>query len=71
MMKTSYDPRADAFYARFAPEGAEIAETREVAPGVFLDLDAQGNAVGIEVLSIRLRAEGTYGAPTRSAAAAE
>ena len=71
MTKTSYDPRADAFYARFAPEGAEIAETREVAPGLFLDLDAQGNAVGIEVLSIRPRAAGTNGVPIRSVAAAD
>jgi len=36
MMTTSYDPEADAFYARFAPDGAGIVETREVAPGVML-----------------------------------
>ena len=49
-MKTRYDPEADAFYAHFAPDGAEIAETREVAPGVMLDLDTRGELVGVEVL---------------------
>ena len=33
-----------------------IAETREVAPGVTIDLDAAGNCVGMEVLGVRLRA---------------
>ncbi|HET9018297.1 MAG TPA: DUF2283 domain-containing protein [Acetobacteraceae bacterium] len=59
-MKTSYDPEADAFYARFAPERTAVAETQEVAPGVMLDLDADGNLVGVEVLSVRLRAAGAY-----------
>jgi uncharacterized protein YuzE len=68
MMRTSYDPKADAFYARFAPEDAEIAETREVAPGVALDLDANGNLVGVEVLSVTLRTAGTYGADVKAAA---
>jgi uncharacterized protein YuzE len=62
MMRTSYDPQADAFYARFAREGIEIAETREVAPGVTIDMDAKGNLVGVEVLSVSLRGAGTYGA---------
>ena len=68
MMRTSYDPEADAFYARFAPDATDIAETREVAPGVMLDLDAQGNLVGVEVLSVRLRAAGAYGAEAQAAA---
>ncbi len=57
-MKTSYDPAADAFYARFAPEGTAIAETREVAPNVNMDLDADGDVVGIEVLHVRRRDPG-------------
>jgi hypothetical protein len=28
---------------RFAPDSTEIAETREAAPGVIIDLDAQRN----------------------------
>ena len=58
----TYDPKADAFYARFAPDGVEIAETREVAPGVTIDLDAAGQLVGVEVLSVVARATGAYGA---------
>ena len=60
MMKTSYDPDADVFYARFAPDGSPIAETREVAPGVMIDLDGSGQLVGIEVLSVKRRGEGRY-----------
>jgi uncharacterized protein YuzE len=57
-MKTTYDPAADAFYARFAPDSTAIAETREVAPNVNIDLDANGELVGIEVLHVRLRDPG-------------
>ena len=62
MMRTSYDPEADAFYAHFTPEGTKIATTQEVAPGVMLDLDAEGRLVGLEVLGVQAR---------RPAAAAE
>jgi uncharacterized protein YuzE len=68
MMRTSYDPAADAFYARFAPDGTPIAETKEVAPGVMIDLDASGHLVGVEVLSVAARGTGAYGAAARSAA---
>jgi uncharacterized protein YuzE len=60
MIKTTYDPEADAFAAHFAPAGAVAAETREVEPGVMLDFDAEGNVIGVEVLSIRLRLAGAY-----------
>ena len=33
MMRTSYDPEADAMFVWFAPEGTKSAETNEVAPG--------------------------------------
>jgi uncharacterized protein YuzE len=68
-VNTSYDPEADTFYARFTPGGTAIAETREVAPGVMLDLDANGNLVGVEVLSVRLRGAGAYTAVVEGAAA--
>jgi uncharacterized protein YuzE len=71
MIKTSYDPEADAFAARFAPAGAATAETREVAPGVMLDFDAQGNVIGVEVLSVRLRLAGEYRAAEGRKSAAE
>ena len=42
---------ADAFYARFAPDGTPVVETREVAPNVNIDLDKRGDLVGFEVAS--------------------
>lgn len=54
-MITTYDPDADAFYARFAPAGAIVFETKEVAPGVMIDLDAAGHLIGVEVLSVTIR----------------
>lgn len=54
-MTTTYDPKADAAYVRLAPKGTRIDSTREVEPGVVLDLDAEGRLVGIEVLNVRSR----------------
>lgn len=51
------------------PDGAAIGETREVAPGVMPDLDAGGNLVGPEVLSVRIRAAGADAGAARAAAA--
>ncbi len=68
-MKTSYDPEADAFPAWFVPEGVKSDRTDEVAPGVFVDFDAARCAIGVEVLSIRSRVSGTYGASPKQAAA--
>jgi hypothetical protein len=55
MMRTSYDPEADAMFVWFAPEGTKSSDTREVAPGILLDLDANGNVIGIEVMNVRDR----------------
>lgn len=54
--RTTYDQDADALYLYFAPiaKGA-VAETREVSPGVFLDFDAEGRLLGMEVLSASKR----------------
>ena len=53
MISTTYDPEADALHIRIAPKGTAIMETREVEPGVMLDLDGAGRVVGIEVLHVR------------------
>ncbi len=58
MIKTSYDPEADAMFIWLAPESAKSAETREVAPGVILDFDAVGRLIGIEVMDVRSRVTG-------------
>ena len=70
MMWTSYDPEADAFYAQFAPEGTVVAETREVSPGVMIDVDASGTMIGIEVLSVRTRGATAHGAALPNSASA-
>lgn len=66
MISTNYDPEADALYVRIAPKGTPVAETREIEPGVMLDVDAKGSVIGIEVLGVRARAAG----PATPAAAA-
>jgi uncharacterized protein YuzE len=53
MMRTSYDPEADALFIWFAPQGTKSLGTEEVAPGVMLDFDAEGTVIGIEVLDVR------------------
>ena len=55
MIKTSYDPEADAMFIWLGPEGVKPAETREISPGVMLDYDADGQLLGIEVLDVRGR----------------
>ena len=55
MMRTSYDPEADALFVWFGPEGISSAETEEVAPGIMLDFDAEGRVMGIEVLDVSER----------------
>jgi uncharacterized protein YuzE len=52
MMRTSYDPEADAMFVWFAPEGVKSAGTEEVAPGVMLDFDDKGEIIGVEVLYV-------------------
>ncbi len=52
-MKLEFDPTADAAY--FEISDADVAETREIEPGIHADYDAEGHLVGIEVLSISKR----------------
>lgn len=55
MISTNYDVEEDALYVRIAPTGAKVVETREVEPGIILDLDSSGRVIGIEVLRARAR----------------
>ncbi len=55
MLRTSYDPEADAMFIWFGPEGVKSAETEEVAPGIMLDFDSDGRVIGVEVLSLSER----------------
>ena len=55
MIRTSYDPEADAMFIWFGPEGVKSAETEEVAPGIMLDFDTDGRVIGVEVLGVSER----------------
>jgi uncharacterized protein YuzE len=55
MIRTSYDPEADAMFVWFGPEDVKSVETQEVAPGIMLDLDSEGRVIGIEVLDLSER----------------
>jgi uncharacterized protein YuzE len=68
MIRSSYDPEADVLHVGFGAPGATHDGAEEVAPGVFVEYDKDGNAIGIEVLSIALRSAGTYGQPEKVAA---
>jgi uncharacterized protein YuzE len=71
MIKTSYDPEADAMFVWLAPEPIKSVDTQEVAPGIMLDFDAEGRVIGIEVLDVRGRVSGFSQVPKAGSAAAE
>jgi uncharacterized protein YuzE len=48
-MRFRYDPEADALYIRF--QEGDVGETDEVFPGVMLNVDNNGNLLGLEVLN--------------------
>ncbi len=68
MIRTNYDTEADLFHVAFGAPGAVSDGSEELAPGVFVEFDSSGNVIGIEVLSIALRASGHYGQPAKAAA---
>lgn len=45
----TYDPEVMALYIKLAD--SEVYETVELSRGVYLDIDANGQAVGLEVLN--------------------
>jgi len=47
-MRLTYDPEADASYLKVSD--AAIDQTTEIAPDVFVDLTAEADLVGIEIL---------------------
>ena len=46
-MKLNYDPKTDSLYIDLN-ERASV-DSDEVAPGIVIDFDADGNAVGIDI----------------------
>ena len=55
MIRTSYDPEADAMFVWFGPEGIKSVGTEEVSPGIMLEFDSEGRVIGIEVLDVSER----------------
>ena len=55
MIFTTYDDEADALYVRTAGKDVKVFDTREVEPGVILDMDADGRVMGVEILGVRTR----------------
>jgi len=56
LIRTDYDPEADVLHVRFGRDEARYDGAEEVAPGVFLEFDTDGNPIGLEVTSVRTRA---------------
>ena len=52
-MKLKVDEQADALYLSLGE--APAAQSDEVAPGIIVDYDAEGRAVGIEFLHLSKR----------------
>lgn len=48
-LTSSYDPSVDALYLCARP-GTDVRETVEVDPRVLVDRDAEGVAIGVELL---------------------
>jgi uncharacterized protein YuzE len=55
MIRTNYDPEADVLHVAFGPEDARSDSSEEVAPGVYVEFDLQGNPIGVEITSARKR----------------
>ena len=55
MISTTCDAEANALYVRIAAKEAASAQTREIEPGVMLDMDHAGRVIGIEILDVRAR----------------
>jgi uncharacterized protein YuzE len=57
-MKIEYDQQADAMYIRL--RAGDVSESEEVRPGVALDLDANGQVLGIEMLDASKRIDSPW-----------
>ena len=55
MIRTNYDPEADVLHLAFGPQGVRSDTSEEVAPGVVVEFDPNGNPIGIEVIGVRRR----------------
>jgi len=54
-VKLKIDKETDTLYFRL--DESAIIESEEVQPGIILDFDANGRVVGVEMLTLSLRAQ--------------
>lgn len=54
-MEAKYDAEVDVLRINWSQ--AEIEESDTVSPGVIIDYDAEGNAIGIEILNASQKIE--------------
>lgn len=54
-MKLKYDKEADAAYIYLDRDRIKVAETKELSDSVFIDYDAQGKPLGIEIIGVKDR----------------
>lgn len=52
-MKIQYDKTADAMYIYF--KKGKVAQTKKISNRVLLDLDKEGNVLGMELLVVSLQ----------------
>ncbi|NJM58689.1 MAG: DUF2283 domain-containing protein [Synechococcales cyanobacterium RU_4_20] len=57
-MKVVYDPDRDILQISFVENSVE--ETTQIAPGLILDYDEDGNVVGIELRKASLKVDSPY-----------
>ena len=54
-MRIEYDHQADAVYLYLTSKKEKVWKSREVQPGVVLDLNKKKDVVGIEILDVSRR----------------
>jgi uncharacterized protein YuzE len=57
-MKIIYDPDKDILQISFAE--ATVEQTAQIAPGMVLDYDEDGNAIGLELRKASTRVDNPY-----------
>jgi uncharacterized protein YuzE len=58
MIETRYDPEADVLHVAFGAPGATYDSAEEVAPGVYVEFDHDGQPMGVEITSARWISKG-------------
>jgi uncharacterized protein YuzE len=62
MIRTTYGPEAGVLNVQFGQADAVSDGHQEVAPGVYVEFDRDGNPIGVEITSVGLRQTASAGA---------